>query len=190
MLECVVKRRSVRKFQDRDVEDEKILQMIESARLAPSGHNTQPWRFIVVRSPKTKEALAAASHRQAWMTAAPVLIVCVADVRCRIDKGDLVVEEESPQFGVKQVIRDTAIAVEHLVLEAENLGLATCWVAWFDQADIRPILGIPADKFVVAVLPVGYGAESPAARPRKSVDEVLMFEAWGGKGPVEGSHSP
>ena len=180
MIEAVRTRRSVRKFTGRDVEDEVVLQLLESARLAPSGHNTQPWRFIVVRSPEAKRALAKAAHGQSWMEAAPVFIVCVADVRCRIqDEPGLEVNETSPQFALKQVIRDTAIAVEHAVLEAEALG--TCWVAWYEQADVRPILGIPADKFVVAILPLGYPAETPGERPRKKLDEIVMFEKWEGK---------
>jgi nitroreductase len=84
MIEAVRTRRSVRKFTARDVEQGVILQLLESARLAPSGHNTQPWRFIVVRSPEAKRALAKAAHGQSWMEAAPVFIVCVADIRCRI----------------------------------------------------------------------------------------------------------
>lgn len=181
MLETMAKRRSVRKFTARDVEDEAILRLMESARLAPSGHNTQPWRFIVVRSGETKKALAKVSHGQTWMEKAPVFIVCVGDMRCRIkDDPDLTVNETSPHFELKQVIRDTAIAVEHVVLGAEAMGLATCWVAWFEQDDVRPILGIPADKFVVAILPLGYPAEAPSARPRKRLEEIVMYERWEG----------
>ncbi len=179
MIEAVRTRRSVRKFTGRNVEDEVVLQLLESARVAPSGHNTQPWRFIVVRSPEAKRALAKAAHGQSWMEAAPVFIVCVADVRCRIqDEPGLEVNETSPQFALKQVIRDTAIAVEHAVLEAESLGLGTCWVAWYEQKDVRPILGIPPDRFVVAILPLGYPAETPGERPRKKLDEIVMFEKW------------
>ena len=177
MIEAIRTRRSVRKFTGKNVEDEIVLQLLESARVAPSGHNTQPWRFIVVRSPETKRTLAKAAHGQSWMEAAPVFIVCVADVRCRIqDEPGLEVNETSPHFALKQVIRDTAIAVEHVVLEAQNLGLGTCWVGWYEQADVRPILGIPADKFVVAILPLGYPAETPGERPRKKLDEIVMFE--------------
>ncbi len=181
MIEAVRTRRSLRKLTGRHVEAEVVLQLFESARLAPSGHNTQPWRFIVVRSPEAKRALAKAAHGQSWMEAAPVFIVCVADVRCRIqDEPGLEVNETSPQFALKQVIRDTAIAVEHAVLEAEALGLGPCWVAWYEQADVRPILGIPADKFVVAILPWGT-LPRLRERPRKKLDEIVMFEKWEGK---------
>ena len=179
MLEVIRTRRSVRKYTDQEVDDKTILQLLESARIAPSGHNTQPWRFIVVRSPETKRALAEANHGQTWVGRAPVIIVCVADLSCRIkDEPGLSVDENSPQFSLKQVIRDTAIAVEHLVLEAENMGLGACWCAWFVQKDVRPLLGIPEDKYIVALLPLGYPAESPDERPRMKLEEMVMFEKW------------
>ncbi len=179
MLEVIRTRRSVRKYTDQEVDDKTILQLLESARIAPSGHNTQPWRFIVVRSPETKKALAEANHGQSWVGRAPVIIVCVADLSCRIKDGSSPeVDENSPQFAVKQIIRDTSIAIEHLALEAENMGLGACWCAWFLQKDVRPILGIPADKFVVALLPLGYPAESPDARSRMKLEEIVMYEKW------------
>ncbi|WMT80102.1 hypothetical protein TEMA_04150 [Terrisporobacter mayombei] len=99
---------------------------------------------------------------------APVFIVCVADIRSRIkDDIDLSLNENSPQQELKQIIRDTSIAIEHLVLCAKKLGLSTCWVAWFTQEEIRPILNIPCDKYVVSLITVGYSDESPKPRPRK-----------------------
>lgn len=180
MLSPIKTRRSVRKYTDQPVSDEVVLELLEAARIAPSGNNTQPWRFIIVRDPETKKALAKADHDQKWMEAAPVYIVAVADISCRIKEPGLVLDEESSPFALKQIIRDTAIAVDHLALEIENGGLATCWTAWFRQKDVRPILAIPEDKFVVAILPVGYGAESPEPRPRLSMEEIVMYERWGG----------
>ena len=91
-------RRSVRKYQDRKVEKEKLEQILESARLAPSGSNTQPWTFILVESGDTKEKLCAADNNQLWMLTAPLFIVCVADIRCRIpeDKA-IILNENSPE---------------------------------------------------------------------------------------------
>ncbi|ABS41638.1 nitroreductase family protein [Clostridium botulinum] len=179
MLEEMKSRRSIRKYMNKSVEDEKIIQLIESARLAPSGSNTQPWHFIVVKSDITRGRLAKVSHNQEWMMAAPVFIVCVADIRSRI-KGDveLSLNENSPQQELKQIIRDTSIAVEHLVLSAENLGLGTCWVAWFTQEEIRPILNIPYDKYVVSIITIGYPNESSKARPRKKLQDIIHYEQW------------
>ena len=86
--------------------------------------------------------------------------------------------EESPQFELKQIIRDTAIAIEHVVLEATTAGLGTCWVAWFRQNEIRPVLGIPGDKFVVAILTVGYPEEDPKPRKRKDFKEIVHYDRW------------
>ncbi|MEL7654619.1 MAG: nitroreductase family protein [Bacillota bacterium] len=179
MLKEIKTRRSIRKYADKPVDDEIIMQLLESARIAPSGSNTQPWHFIVVRSESTRQRLAEISHNQNWMVSAPVYIVCVADIRSRIDKNvEISLNENSPQLELKQIIRDTSIAIEHIVLEAENLGLGTCWVAWFEQEEIRPVLNIPEDKYVVSILTVGYQEEQPKARPRKKIEEIIHHELW------------
>lgn len=179
MIKEIRTRRSIRKYLNKPVEDEKILQLIESARIAPSGSNTQPWNFIVVKSDEMREKLAKASHYQKWMKAAPVFIVCVADIRSRIKEAvNLELDENSPHPELKLIIRDTTIAIEHIVLEAESLGLGTCWVAWFTQEDIRPILDIPSDKYVVGIITVGYPDETPNPRPRKAFEEIIHYEKW------------
>lgn len=179
MLEQIEMRRSIRKYLDKSIEDTKIMQLIESARLAPSGSNTQPWHFIIVKSELIKQKLAKASHDQKWMLSAPAFIVCAADIRSRIkDNTSLTLDEYSPQEEVKQIIRDTSIAIEHILLEASSLGLGTCWVAWFTQDEIRPILNIPSDKYVVGIITVGYADEKPTARPRKKLEEIIHYENW------------
>lgn len=172
-------RRSIRRYRDQGVDRQLVYQILEAARLAPSGSNTQPWSFIVVESPETKERIVAVDHGQSWMMTAPVFIVCVADIRCRIDDDRAIdLDEHSPEPDLKQIIRDTAIAIEHILLEAEHQGLSTCWTGWFEQGDIRPILGIPADKYVCGVVTLGYGDESPKPRPRKSLEDIVHYEKW------------
>lgn len=179
MIEQIKMRRSTRKYLDKPVEDEKITQLLESARLAPSGSNTQPWHFIIVKSELTRQKLGEASHNQKWMLSAPVFIVCVADIRSRIeDNVEISIDENSPQLELKQIIRDTSIAIEHIVLEAENIGLGACWVAWFTQEEIRPILNVPSDKYVVSIITLGYANETPKARPRKKLKEIIHNEIW------------
>ncbi|MBP2651387.1 MAG: nitroreductase family protein [Firmicutes bacterium] len=178
MLEQIKTRRSIRKYLDKSVEDEKIIQIIESARLAPSGSNTQPWHFIVIKSKVTQLQLAKVSNDQKWMTSAPIFIVCVADLSSRLKDETIIIDELSPQEEVKQIIRDSSIAVEHIILEATNLGLGTCWVAWFTQQDIRPVLNIPLNKYVVGIVTLGYANESPGDRPRKILQEFIHYENW------------
>jgi nitroreductase len=179
MMEEITSRRSIRNYNEQPVNDEQISLLLESARLAPSGSNTQPWHFIVVKSKEMREKISAADHNQAWMAKAPVHIVCVADIRSRIkDDTEIILDENTPMEELKQIIRDTAIAAEHIILEAEDLGLASCWTAWFTQNDIRPVLDIPADKYVVCVITVGHSDISSKPAPRKSMDEIVHFEKW------------
>ena len=112
MIKAITARRSVRKYIDKPVENEKITQLLESARLAPSGNNTQPWHFIVVKSELSRQKLAEVSHKQKWMISSPVFIVCVADIRCRIeDAVNVSLNEDSSQEELKQIIRDTSICI-------------------------------------------------------------------------------
>jgi nitroreductase len=173
------KRRSIRKYKSIPVEESKLEAMINSALLAPSGDNTQPWRFIVVDDADVKRKVAQAAHKQGWMETAPVFIVCVADIRSRI-KGteEIDLDEETPLFELKQIIRDTAIAVDHMALEAVHQGLGTCWVSWYKQNEIRPTLGIPKDKYVLSVLTVGYSDEDPKPRPRRPASELVRRNTW------------
>lgn len=178
-MKQIENRRSIRKYQNKTLEREKLFQVLESARLAPSGSNTQPWSFIIVESEETKEKLASVDHDQKWMLTAPVFIVCVADIRSRIPHNiNIKLDEYSPEPELKQIIRDTAIAIEHILLEAENLGLAACWTGWYEQASVRSILNIPEDKYVCGIITLGYGDEAPAQRPRKSMDEIIRYERW------------
>jgi len=179
MIKEIKSRKSTRKYKDTPVTEEQVMQLIESARLAPSGINSQPWNFIIVRDEKIKEELAKASGDQKWMTTAPVYIVCVADIRCRI-KGDVEVrvDEQNNRRELKAVIRDTSIAITHILLEAEHIGLASCWIAMFTQDDIRPILGIPEDKYVVGIVLIGHSDEERGPTPRRGIKSMVRYERW------------
>ncbi len=179
MIEAIAARRSVRKYRTQAVPDELIHSLLESARMAPSGHNTQPWHFIVIREQERKEQLVAACGNQPWMLSAPVFIACVADLRARVPADvSLTVDEQSPAKELKLVLRDTAIAVEHLVLEAVAQGLGTCWVAQFTQEQIRPLLGVPNDRYVLSIITLGYPAETPVVKRRKNLAEIVHYEHW------------
>ncbi len=179
MIEAIKQRRSIRKYTDQPVEKELLLEIIDAGRLAPSDSNTQPWNFIVVQSDEMRKKLAHVSHQQEWMMSAPVFIVCVADIRVTTtEEGPLHVNEDTPGIGPKQIILDTAIAGENIVLAAQSLGLGTCWVSWFIQDEIRPVLGIPSDKYVVSVITLGYPDQEPKQRPRRTLEEVVRYEKW------------
>lgn len=172
-------RRSIRKYLDKPVSKEDIEKVVEAARLAPSGNNTQPWKFVVITDPEAKAKIVAADHDQSWMNTAPVFIACITDPRCRVEEEELgLVDETHQRFEVKQTIRDTAIAIGYMMLQAEHLGLSTCWTGWYDQKDMKEALGIPDCLFVTGVLTLGYADGKKSPRPRKELDEILRYEKW------------
>ena len=196
--EAINRRRSIRKFKPDPVPDECIVALLESARLAPSGCNAQPWRFKVVKDPEKKRRLAQAANNQMFIAEAPVVIVCCADVQGYLDGSvsgiqDLgkigAVEESVVKVLVKsidqmracsmeqlgsRIAANVAIAVEHMVLRALDFGLGTCWIRFLDVERIKKMLGWDDNIFVVALLPVGYPAEFPAPRKRLPQDALLI----------------
>jgi nitroreductase len=196
--EAIEKRRSIRKFKPDPIPEEHISALLDSARLAPSGSNSQPWRFKVVRDRETRSALAQASHKQSFIAEAPIVFVCCIDLKSFVDgtvsgvqdlgsigavEGRIVkiiadrterytpvdIEELTPRIAF-----NLAIAVEHIVLRALDFGLGTCWIRLFDEKAIKNIFGWGRNIHVVALLPVGYPAESPAPRRRLKIEEILI----------------
>jgi nitroreductase len=203
--EAIKKRRSIRKFKPDLIPEEKIRLLLESARLAPSGTNTQPWRFIVVKDDDTKKKLQEAAHNQGHVKSASVIIVCCADLKAfkefperveeLIESGALP-ERTREMFipylkkGMDTVTKDAlmiaaaanvAIAVEHIVLQAVEIGLGTCWVRWYEDNEVKEILDIPEHVEVMALLPVGVPDEEPSSRPRLSLDKIVYSEKFGEK---------
>lgn len=161
-------RKSVRSFDDRPVEKEKLDRVIESALLAPSAKNVQEWRFVVVTDADTCVELAQAANKQRFVGQAPVVIVACAQTDKRVMSGG------HPAFLV-----DVAIAVDHLTLAAVEEGLGTCWIGAFDADRVREILGIPSEIEVVQLLPLGYPIDpSPASKRRLPAEEVVHLERW------------
>jgi nitroreductase len=175
MMQEIQGRRSIRKYTDRKIDEKTLLQLIESARLAPSGSNTQPWHFLTITSQEMREKVTKVSHDQKWMLSAPLFIACIAEAPS--DKT-LALDEQSCNAELKRSIRDTSIATEHIVLEAVSLGLGTCYVAWFTQKEIKAVLNLPSNTYVVSILTVGYPEENPIQRNRKKLEEILHAEVW------------
>ena len=180
MIAAIASRRSIRAYADEPVSEEALAQILEAARLAPSGSNTQPWHYIVIRSAERRAAVAKVSHDQKWMNTAPLFIACVGDIGSRIpDYDGPPLDERSALPELKQLIRDMGIGIEHLVLEAENQGLGTCWVAWFTQDEIRRVLGVPDSAYVVAVVTIGVPLKRPETpHRRRAMDDIVHYERW------------
>ncbi len=171
IFQVIRDRRSIRKYKDIPVEREKIDQVLDAARLAPSWKNLQCWRFLVLTAPEKKEALLSAfgednPGKKAFLQA-PVAIVVCADP-----------SESDLNHGIEYFVADVAIAFEHICLAAHALGLGTCWMGMFDEADMKVKLGIPDTVRVVGVTPLGYPDQEPKPRPRKELSEIAFFDQW------------
>jgi len=166
ILEAIRKRYSCRAYQDRPVEQEKLDQIFEAARLAPSAKNMQDWRFVVVTDKEKRYQLAKAANNQMFLKNAGAIIVACSNsdyvMRCGQSIGPI----------------DVAIALEHICLQAADLGLATCWIGSFEPEKVRAILDIPNDITVIELMALGYPADEPKKPRRQPIEKILCYEKW------------
>jgi nitroreductase len=178
--ELVQNRRSVRKYLEKPVEREKILACIESARLAPSAENVQPWRFLIIDDPGLKarfagEVFSGIYFPTRFAASAPVLILMLA-------RPDILADRLGKQVqGVSYYLIDSGIAGEHLALQAEELGLGTCWIGWFNIRRTRKFFKIPRKYKIIAIFSLGYFKEKPLhEKKRKPLGEIAWFNTFEG----------
>jgi nitroreductase len=167
VFEAITARYSARGYKPDPVDDETLARVLEAARQAPTAANRQPFRLIVVHTGGREEELARIYPR-AWFSQAPLLVGMVAvpgEAWRRMD--------DKPYDEV-----DAAIALDHLVLAATSLGLGTCWVAAFDPAAAREVLGLPAEIEPIAFTPLGWPDKRPAGTGRRPLDELVKYERW------------
>ena len=174
VMEAIRTRRSVRGYEDKPVEDDKLMAVLEAGRLAPSAKNLQEWRFIVVRDAATRHKLVKVARDQAFVGEAPVVIACCADT-----------DEHVMRCGQLCYPIDVAIAIDHMTLAAVELGLGTCWIGAFYEDQAKQVLGIPPEIRVVELLTLGYPKYGEPGRPksRLAMDEILHWETWNGTRP-------
>ncbi|MFB3925702.1 MAG: nitroreductase family protein [Syntrophales bacterium] len=196
LSDVIALRRSIRKFREEDISADTIRLLLEAARLAPSGSNLQPARFIVAQSTAAKEALGRCTPYK-FIVKASVIFVCCADLRAITTRdrriGELMIEgafegvdidmndasiANSPimdEEAVKAYLSmNVAIAVEHIVLKAVDLGLGSCWLGRFDRDKVREYLKLDERIYPVVLLPVGHPDQSPHARPRLTLDKLVL----------------
>jgi nitroreductase len=165
--ELIKKRYSVRAYKPDLVEDDKLQQVLDAARLAPSAANRQPFQLIVIHT-AGREAELRRIYHQSWLSQAP-LVICI----CGLPERAWVRRDGQNYHYV-----DAAIAMDHLILAATSLGLGTCWVAAFDVDATREVLGLPDDVEPVAFTPLGYPADQLGPKDRKDLSELVRYESW------------
>lgn len=199
--EAIEARRAIRKYKDTPIPESDIMELMEAARLAPSGTNHQPWRFYVIRDYETKKAIQDVSFDQEYISQAPVLLVCCADLtayahagtRARlqelIDCGASAADslETYPALKMEDSLENmkgyqshamlnVALAIENLCLRAVELGLGTCIIQLTRSKKVAAILNLPETTVITALVPVGYPDEAPKPRPRIPVEDICFFK--------------
>lgn len=167
LMDVIKKRRSVRSYKSKPIPEEKLMKVLEAARLAPSAVNRQPWKFVVVREESKRRSLAVAAANQSFVGEAPVVIAAVATSPHHVMRSGV------PSYAV-----DLAIAVDRMTLAAADEGLGSCWIGAFDQDEVKRILKIPKNFKVVVLLPIGYPNDKPSPKPRNPLQEIICWESF------------
>jgi len=180
LMKLVRERRSIRRYLPKPVEREKILSCLEAARLAPSAENAQTWRFVVIDDPElkaryAKEAFSGIYSYTKFAAEAPALVLLLA-------KLDFMANRLGKQVqGIPFFLLDAGISGEHFVLRAEELGIGTCWIGWFNVRKTRKFFKIPRRHKIVALIAMGYYEKKPSReRLRKPLEEIASFNRFGG----------
>ncbi len=173
-LRLVTARRSIRRYRPDPVEREKLDLCLEAARLAPSACNAQPCRFVVIDDPALKEKFCASAFSGLYSAtrfaaAAPVLVAVVSDT------GKISAWLGNQVQNTNFRLVDIGIAAEHFVLAAAEQGLGTCWIGWFNPRGAAKALGLGLGRRVEVLISVGYPAEAPGPRSRKSKEEYYSY---------------
>jgi nitroreductase len=164
-LELIRRRYSVRAYKPDPVEEEKLEQILEAARLAPTAANRQPFQLIVIQTEGRREVLRRIYGRD-WFVQPPLIICACGDPSQAWVRRD----------GKSYLDVDVAIAMDHLILAATDLGLGTCWIAAFDPVAAREVLELPAGVEPIIFTPLGYPADEPSEKRRKPLEELVRYE--------------
>jgi nitroreductase len=177
-IDVIKKRKSVRSFKKKEISQEKIEYICNCARLAPSWMNKQCWHFIIVKDIEKIHKLAKASIINRWLKNVPIIIIACADPLSSGEKNN-----------IHYSTVDVAIAFEHMILAATDIGLGTCWIGGFDNEKVKNILEIPPRIQIVALTPIGYPINTEnisgkgkkiiiRSTKRKSLREIIHYDIW------------
>ncbi|OGV35532.1 MAG: hypothetical protein A2020_06930 [Lentisphaerae bacterium GWF2_45_14] len=171
-IDLVRTRTSCRSYLEKDVPDEAIEQCVEAARLAPSACNKQPCRFIIVKDAELRKRICAEALLPGlpmpWLRQAPVIVALCAE-------KSVITHTIAPFIsGIQYQLIDVGIAGEHFVLQAQELGLGTCWIGWFKAGKARKILTIPGSFQIISLMSLGYPAEEPHFSERLPLEKIMF----------------
>ena len=166
LLDIIRERYSCRSYIDKPIEREKLDQIFEAARLAPSAKNMQDWRFVAVSEKSKKMQVAESTNHPEIFGKAGVMIVACSNtdyvMRCGQSAGAI----------------DVAIALEHICLQATELGLATCWIGSFEPEMVRKVLEIPQGVAIIELMALGYPADKAKKPSREPVEKIVCYDKW------------
>ncbi len=198
--EAIEQRRSIRRYKSDEVSDEMIRELIEAARWAPSGTNSQPWRFVIVKDADMRAKIREVGFNQKFLTGAPVILVCCVDLMVYVndvpkrvaelaDAGALNPKHINDYPGLQtrdagetlklyrsHAMLNLALSMENIALRAVSLGLGTCIVQHMKPKKVAELLGLPETTIVVALMTVGFANENPGARPRIPLEDMVIGE--------------
>ena len=166
-LDLIQARYSVRKYKSEPIEEEKLNIILEAARLAPTAHNQQPFKLIVVKTEGNEENLKRI-YPANFFVEAPIIICACAILEEGWTRDD----------GKNYTEVDTSIVMDHLILAATNLGLGTCWIGKFDLKAAREVLNIPENVQPLVFTPLGYPEDKPRPKKRKNINEIVRYGKW------------
>ncbi|MFT4344041.1 MAG: nitroreductase family protein [Candidatus Woesearchaeota archaeon] len=175
VAECILKRRTVRKFKDMPIPWEYIIKILEAGKAAPSSGNIQNWKFIVIDDNDAKKQLAEYCGNQFWMARAHTLIAIVAD----IDKAKRFYGIRGEKLYSAQ---NCAAAAQNMILMAESLGLGTAWIGYMEEEKVSEALTLPDEFRPQSIIAFGFPAETPPVPPKYTLENVMYFRQFGGQG--------
>ena len=179
LMNIIKERRSIRKYEDREVPEDILQQILESARWSPSWANTQCWEVIVVRDSTIKEKLQASFGPRNPSTKAIVQAPLVLAVCGKVNHSGFYKGEASTKFE-DWLMFDLGLATQNICLTAHNLGLGTVIVGLFDHNKAKEVLGVGRDYELVVLIPLGYPAKGSPAPKRREINEFVHHETFDG----------
>ena len=169
VFDCIRESHSVRSFKDEQISEPTLTRILEAGNMAPSAGNLQPWYFFVVQNPAVKDKLAAAAFEQEQINEAPTVIVILADPGRSNEKYG----ERGAQL---YCLQDTAAAAQNILLAAEGVGIAGCWVGAFDERKVQEAVEAPPRLRAIAMICLGYSSEqSKQVKERLRLNDVTKF---------------